>query len=212
MMLRLQRAFASQFARPRGPFGQLAARFMRQGNAPFNHWIVELLSVNADDRILEVGFGPGVALTELLQRAPNGFVAGVDASTSMANQARARHRQAIADGRVQVTTGDASALPFDDAAFDKVCGTHVVYFWSDPVATIGELRRVLRPGGVLALGYQERERMPPRAAQGLAAAGAKLVDPGEVEDLVRKAGFSDVRVESKPGDAGPAGFCVLATK
>jgi hypothetical protein len=54
--------------------------------------------------------------------------------------------------------------------------------------------------------------MPRRAAEGLAAAGARLVAPGEVEDLVHQAGFSDVRVETLSGEGGPAGFCALARK
>jgi SAM-dependent methyltransferase len=130
----------------------------------------------------------------------------------MARQARDRFRDAIAEGRLKIHTGDAASLPFDEGTFDKVSATHVVYFWPDQNATVGELRRVLRPGGVLAVGYQEQDRMPPRAARGLAAAGARLVGPGDVEDMARRAGFGHVRVETRPGDRGPSGFCMLATK
>lgn len=209
---RLRRTFGRQFARPHGPLGRVAARIMRQANAPLNGWLVGLLPVGPEDHILEVGFGPGVALAQLLGRVPNGTVTGVEASTSMARQARDRFRDAIAERRLKIHTGDAAPLPFDEGTFDKVSATHVVYFWPDQVATVGELRRVLRPGGVLAVGYQEQDRMPPRAAQGLAAAGARLVGPGEVEDIARRAGFGRVRVETRPGDGGPSGFCMLATK
>lgn len=209
---RLRRLFGAQFARPHGPLGRVAARIMRAGNAPLNGWILQLLSVRPGDHVLEVGFGPGVALAQLLELVPDGTVTGVEASTSMAKQARDRFRPAIADGHLKIHNGDAASLPFDEGTFDKVSAIHVVYFWPDQLATIGELRRVLRPGGVLALGYQERDRMPPRAARGLAAAGARLVGPGEVEDLARRAGFGDARVEARPGDGGPSGFCLLARK
>ena len=74
---RLRRSFGRQFARPRGPLGWLVARLMRPGNASLNLWLVELLAVQPQDRVLEVGFGPGVALAALLARASAGFVAGV---------------------------------------------------------------------------------------------------------------------------------------
>jgi len=185
---------------------------MRRGNAPLNLWMVELLAVAPQDHVLEIGFGPGVALAALLARASGGLVAGVDASGLMVRQARSRHADAIAAGRLEIRQGDARSLPYDDATFDKACGAHVIYFWPDAVAIVRELRRVLRPGGTLALAYQERERMPPRAASGLSQAGARLFGPGEVEKVVRAAGFADVRVETQATPDGPAGFCVLAVK
>jgi SAM-dependent methyltransferase len=185
---------------------------MRRGNAPLNLWMVELLQVEPGDRILEVGFGPGVALAALLARASTGFVAGVDVSESMVRQAHSRHAAAIAAGQLEIRQGDADSLPYDDATFDTVCGAHVIYFWPDPVRTVRELRRVLRPEGTLALGYQEREHMPPGAATRLSQAGARLVGPGEVEQIVRSAGFEDVRLETRQTPSGPAGFCVVAMK
>jgi ubiquinone/menaquinone biosynthesis C-methylase UbiE len=174
--------------------------------------MVEFLEVVPEDRILEVGFGPGVALAELLARASRGFVAGVDMSESMVRQARSRHADAIAAGRLEVRQGDASSLHYDDAAFDTVCGTHVIYFWPDALATVRELRRVLRSGGTLALAYQERERMPSRNAAGLMRAGARLYGPGEVEEVVRAGGLEVVRLETRQTPSGPGGFCVVAVK
>ncbi|MDQ6908926.1 MAG: class I SAM-dependent methyltransferase [Chloroflexota bacterium] len=204
--------FGRQFGHPRGPLGQLVARLMRTGNAPLNLWMVGLLAVGPQDRVLEVGFGPGVALAALLARASDGFVAGIDLSGLMVRRARSRHADAIAAGRLEIRQGDAGSLPDEGATFDTVCGTHVIYFWPDAVATVRELRRVLRPGGTLALAYQERERMPPPAKAGLSQAGATLYGPGEVERVIRAAGFEDVRVETQVSPDGPAGFCVLATK
>lgn len=54
--------------------------------------------------------------------------------------------------------------------------------------------------------------MPPRAALGLSQAGARLFGPAEVEQVVRAAGFADVRVETRVAPQGPAGFCLLAAK
>lgn len=208
----ITQTFGRQFGRPHGPLGRIAARLMRRGNAPLNLWMVGLLEVEPQGQVLEVGFGPGVALTELLARASDGFVAGVDASGLMVRQACSRHADAIAAGRIEIRQGDASSLPYDDATFDTACGTHVIYFWPNAVVTVRELRRTLRPGGTLALAYQERDRMPLRAKTGLSQAGAMLFGPGEVEQIVRAAGFANVRVETQTTPDGPGGFCVIATK
>ena len=211
-MQRFTQSFGRQLGHPRGPLGRIMARLLRRNNARLNLWMVELLNVAPGDRVLEVGFGPGVALAALLAHATDGFVAGIDASELMVRQARARHGAAIAAGRLEIRHGDASSLPYAEATFDKACGAHVIYFWPDPVATLRELRRVLRPGGTLALGYQEREHAPRISVRGLSQAGARLYGPGEVEQVVRAAGFTDVRVETLATPKGPAGFCVLAAK
>lgn len=208
----LNRLIGRNYGHPRGPVGRLAARLMRQGNAELNLWLVDLLDLAPQSRILEVGFGPGVALAALLARAPDGFVAGIDVSDLMVQQARTRHAEAVAAGRLDVRRGDAAALPYGDATFDRACGTHVIYFWPDPVAAVRELRRVLRPGGTLALAYQERGHMPPIALRTTGQIAARLYGPGEVEEVVRAAGFAAARRETHRDPASPGGFCVLATK
>ena len=211
-MQQVNRLIGRNFGRPSGLVGRLTARLMRRGNAALNLWLVDLLDVQPADRVLEVGFGPGVALDALLARAADGFVAGVDASALLVQQARARHASAIAAGRLEVRQGDAAALPFGEATFDRACGTHVIYFWPDPVAAVRELRRVLRPGGTLALGYQERGHMPEVALRTMGTIASRLYGPGEVEQVVRDAGFVAVRTETQGNPEHPGGFCLLAVK
>lgn len=211
-MQQFRRLIGRNFGHPRGLVGRLTARLMRQGNASLNLWLVGLLAITPQSRILEVGFGPGVALDALLERASDGLVAGVDTSELMVQQARSRHTAAIASGRLEVRQGDVAALPYGEATFDIACGTHVIYFWPDPLASVRELRRVLRPGGTLALGYQERGHMPAQALNTTGTIASRLYGPGEVEQVVRDAGFTQVRVEVQGDPVHPGGFCVLATK
>ena len=211
-MIGMRQKLGEQFGRPRGIPGRVVARMMRHGNAPLNLWLVALLHIEPDSRVLEVGFGPGVAFQKLVDRTPKGFVAGVDISPMMVRQARSRHADAVRTGRIDLRKGDAGSLPYGDETFDLVCGTHVIYFWPDAGATVRELRRVLRTGGTLALGYQEEARMPGPSAAALTRAGARLFAPGEVEQVVRDAGFENVRLETRDTPDGPGGFCVLAVK
>lgn len=110
------------------------------------------------DRVLELGVGSGRLLAAVAARAAQGVVAGVEPDEVAWRQARRTCERGVREGRVVLlrgTSGDLSA--FADAAFDKVYGVHVAYFWEDPGPHVAEIRRVLRPGGRLVLGYCEGE-------------------------------------------------------
>ncbi|OBF29294.1 hypothetical protein A5724_25350 [Mycobacterium sp. ACS1612] len=107
----------------------------------------ELLGTGRGRRILEVGCGLGddaAALARLV--VPGGSVVAVDGSEAMIDAARARH------GGVEGLSfhvADAAELPYDDAHFDGCRIDRVLQHIADPAPAIGEMVRVLRPGGVL---------------------------------------------------------------
>jgi SAM-dependent methyltransferase len=104
--------------------------------------------------VLELGCGSGRLLATVAARLRRGFAAGIDPSALMVRHARMRNRRWIAQGRAEVSAGRSDDLGrFADARFDKVYGTHVVYFWMEPKRDLAEIRRVLRPGGSLVLGF-----------------------------------------------------------
>src|SRR5207253_9124548 len=96
----LLRPLLQQFARPSGWLGHIAGLLMAKG-ADDDRWLVDLLEVQPDDRVLEVGFGPGVAIELIATRATRGLVGGIDPSDVMVQQATKRNRQAVQEGRVQ---------------------------------------------------------------------------------------------------------------
>src|SRR5712691_8341838 len=141
------RAVVGQFHRPRGLGGRAAGRLMahRPSNRKRNVWAVELLDVGPGDRVLEIGFGPGIAIAELARRATRGLVCGVDHSELMVRQARRRNAVAVRAGRVDLRLGSVEELPAFDTAFDKVLAVNSIGFWDQPVARLAELRALLRP-------------------------------------------------------------------
>lgn len=110
------------FGIPTGVLGRFGGVLLARFLGPFNEWVVELLEVSSSDRILEVGYGPGVGTELLAATVGDGFVAGVDPSNAMFHQASARNATAIQAGRVDLRLGVAEALPFDDATFDLAVG------------------------------------------------------------------------------------------
>src|SRR5687768_17859149 len=99
-----------QFHRPRGLGGRAAGWVMatRGSNRERNVWAVQLLDVQPEDRVLELGFGPGVAIRELAKRADRGLVCGLDHSEVMVSQAIRRNRAAVRAGRVELRLGSAT--------------------------------------------------------------------------------------------------------
>lgn len=197
------------YHRPRGIIGRLAGRNMARQHRPENEWSVALLAPQPTDRVLEVGFGPGVAIQLLAAQVNVGLVAGVDYSPTMVAQARRRNAQAIKNGRVDLRDGEATKLPFADASFDKVLSIHTLYFWSQPMDALTELRRVLKPGGTLTLTFMPREYWP----SGETAEHIDGVYTGpEVAQLMLEAGFSQARVELGPMPKPFREIAVVATK
>jgi SAM-dependent methyltransferase len=99
--------------------------------------------------LLDVGCGPGTITADLARLVAPGQVTGVDAAPDVVAQAQ-EHVAAIGAGNVSFATGDVFDLRFADASFDVVHAHQVLQHLDDPVAALVEMRRVLRPGGVLA--------------------------------------------------------------
>jgi|SRR5215469_9922985 len=135
---------------------------MARTNADCGAWVTDLLEVMPNDRVLEVGFGPGVVIKRLAKLA--GHVAGIDQSREMVEQARARNAAAVQDGRVELRHGSAESLPFDDHSFDKAIAINSMQVWPQAVAGLRSI----------ALGFTPYSGQPNKGvAEALTAAGFK---------------------------------------
>ncbi len=198
----LQKIANAAFAHPQGLFGRLGGFIMEHTTRERNEWTLSLLTFGDDERILEVGSGPGALIEAMLTRVPHGFIAGLDASPVMVEQATRRNKQAIRDGRVEVRQGSALALPYADASFDKALAANSVPFWPDQLAGVQEMRRVLTTGGTIALILQPRWV---RTDDEVRTIGTELVA------LLQKAGFLQTRLEFRPMKP-MASVCALGVK
>jgi SAM-dependent methyltransferase len=198
---RLIAAAYAQFGRPTGFWGRGAGLVMahRSSNRKRNSWAVSLLELRPDDRVLEIGFGPGLAIRELSHIAREGYVCGIDHSELMLRRATRRNADAIRRGVVDLRLASVDDLPAFDAPFDKILAVNAVLFWNEVDARLGELRGLLRPGGLIAVAHQPRG---PGASDEMAAAKG-----GEMAAALVRAGFSEVRVETMY--LKPAVVCAL---
>src|SRR6478735_1936363 len=119
-------------------------RFMGRYSMHLSAQLADLAGVAPGQRVLDVGCGPGALTTELVERLGAASVAAVDPSESFVAAARAR----LPD--VDIRQSSAEQLRFSDDEFDAALAQLVVHFMADPVVGLAEMRRVTRPGGVVA--------------------------------------------------------------
>jgi SAM-dependent methyltransferase len=106
--------------------------------------------------VLEVGFGPGLAIAELARRASRGRVYGIDHPEIMVRRASKRNAAAIRAQRVVLLHTSADRLPRLDESLDAIVAVNSAGFWPRPAEQLSELRGLLRPGGRIALASQPR--------------------------------------------------------
>ena len=119
-------------------------RFMGRYSRPLAPQLADLAGVRAGQRALDVGSGPGALTAELVARLGAAAVTAVDPSASFVAAARAR-----SPGR-RGRPGLCGSIAVPGRSFDAALAQLVVHFMADPVAGLTEMRRVTRPGGVVA--------------------------------------------------------------
>jgi len=161
--------------------------------------ILEELALAKDDYLLEVACGGGALLKRALVSGCR--AAAIDFSPEIVQLAKEQNRDAVAAGRLEVREGDAASLPWADATFTCAAMTGVLGFLPDPVRVLGEIRRVLKPGGrLVALGADPELKGTPAAPEPMASR-LTFYDSDGLEALARRAGFEEVKVIRR--DLGP---------
>ncbi|MEJ7809269.1 MAG: class I SAM-dependent methyltransferase [Gemmatimonadaceae bacterium] len=165
--------------------GALMVLSSRVGKLRARDRLLDRLTLRGDERVLDVGCGHGLLLIGAATRVPRGHATGVDlwSQTDQHDNSReATLANARAEGvaeRVTVADGDMRRLPFPGASFDAVVSSlavHNVPDRGDRRAAIGEMVRVLAPGGRIAL--------------------TDIAHVGEYASDLRAAGMRDVRVSA----------------
>lgn len=193
------------------------ARDSRDQEMESEHWptarkMLPRMPVEPGEAVLDLGTGSGYAARALSDAADAGRAVGLDAAPEMARNADA-HTE---DPAVEFLAGDFHALPFDDGSFDHCFSMEAFFFATEPQAVLGELQRVLRPGGTFYCGVNFYQ------ANHYAHAVADRLDPemllwsaDEYRSAFRTAGFRvasqsqvpDTDTEIPPAEAFPtAGF------
>ena len=144
--------FFDNMRKPKGKLGNLQLKSMNKEHTPVSLWGLKHLDIKPDDVILDVGCGGGININRMSKKAKK--VYGVDYSIESVKLSREVNMHEIYDGKVEVVKGDVQDLPFDDESFDIVTAFETVYFWPNIEKCFGEVKRVLKPGGIFLIGLE----------------------------------------------------------
>ena len=207
-----RRTSLERWARAAGAWGTHRA-VIQAAAEPVSQWLVDAIEPQPGHRVLELAAGPGdtgFLAAELI--APGGTLISSDAVEEMVEVARARAAE-LGITNVEFRTIDAEWIDLPTADLDAVLGRWVYMLLADPATALGETRRVLRPGGRVALAAWTDPSDNPWASAPtaeLVAMGAMerpdpdaphmfaFRDPQRIRALLEQAGFTDIELEQIP--------------
>ena len=179
---------------PDGDVGLAVSERLNRVNGNITAEAYSRLGLGAGMRVLEIGFGNGHLLPDLLRHSPDLLYIGIDISPTMVDEARRFNATLVNAGQAAFHLADAARIPAANASLDRVFAINVIYFWSDPVVPLREIRRVLRPSGVSLITAVTPETVAGNETFRVES-GFHARDANMLVALHRQAGFGEVRTE-----------------
>jgi cyclopropane fatty-acyl-phospholipid synthase-like methyltransferase len=138
---------ASQFKKPSGLPGIVTSNLMVQNNQKNYDRLILGLDLQPQDKLLEIGYGPGIGIRMVAEASPTCTIHGIDFSKLMYKRASKYNKQLIETGRVQLQYGDFLKAPALNNNYDKILCLNVIYFWNELRAPFEKVLALLKTGG-----------------------------------------------------------------
>lgn len=143
----IKRFIAHQFRKPVGFFGAIVGKLMAKGNLSAITETIKRLEISDNDTILEIGYGPGLGISEILSNNLKCTMKGIDFSDLMYKTASKRNSTFIQNKRLKLLKGDFLSFELPAGSFSKVFGVNVIYFWPDLSVAANKIKHILKPSG-----------------------------------------------------------------
>jgi ubiquinone/menaquinone biosynthesis C-methylase UbiE len=164
---------------------------MERGHRPAGEEAIGRMQISTDARVFDVGCGSGWAARLIARRAQDGHVVGIDVSDEMVQLARA---ESVDYPNVEFQVASAEQLPFDDASFTHAFSMESLYYYDDIQRALGEIRRVLKAGGLfVAVVDLYEENTPSHQWIEMLKVPVQLLSAAQYCSLFERAGFENVR-------------------
>ena len=180
--------FSEQARKPKGLFGRvIMSAVFNIGNAKLHDLVFEMMSIQEDDHILEIGSGTGKLLYTMASHIEQGLIEGIDFSETMVSIAEKRNTIHINTGKVRIVQGDFDEIPLKNGVYDTVYSVNTLYFWRQPDVTAQKIADILKPTGKLVVGVEDREQLQKRNLDDDIFHVYSLTD---IKNLLSHAGFN----------------------
>jgi len=189
----IRRVISEQLAHPSGVIGcYLLPLLWNKHNRALNDFTLPRLQLQATDRVLEIGFGGGYLIRQMIEKITAGHISGVDASDVILAHCRSRFERSIASGILDLQQASVDALPYPDSHFSKTCSVNSLFYWPNLHQGIREIYRVLAANGLFVLTFTSKQDLDKR---GFSAQAVHSFEDQEVADALHEEGFRKVLLE-----------------
>jgi SAM-dependent methyltransferase len=144
------RKIGSQFKKPSGFLGRIISSIMIKGNRPAIENLIKGLNIKQEEKILEIGYGPGIGIKLIAENCDSCKIVGIDFSELMFKRAAKRNKQFIQNGKVELLFGDFLEKEIVPGNFDKIYCVNVVYFWDNLQKPFEKIKALLKQGGIFS--------------------------------------------------------------
>jgi len=186
-----------QCVKPEGELGIDVGKEMNVSHEELWRWGLNFINKNGKQSILDVGCGGGKAINLMSSIFPKSSLVGIDYSKEMVDLARQVNDELIKQERVEIMNGSVSSLPMDDNKFDLVTAFETYYFWPDLINNLKEIKRTLKPGGVLLMVNEtyKHKNFEERNAKIIDILDITIHTPSEYKIFLDKSGFSNIEIK-----------------
>ena len=144
----IKKLFASQFKKPGGLLGNYFSNLMENGNRRNYEVLINELNIQQDDKILEIGYGPGLGIGLILGKCNSCHIHGIDFSKLMYKKASELNRKSILDKNLKLFLGDFLSFPIEPNYYDKIFCLNVIYFWENLNEPFQKIKSALNNSGI----------------------------------------------------------------
>jgi ubiquinone/menaquinone biosynthesis C-methylase UbiE len=169
---------------------------MNESHESMAQWGVTHFEINEDSKILDIGCGGGRNIERFAgQISENGRVVGIDYSEVSVEKSTKLNQDAIDAGKVNVSQGSVSEMPFYDETFDIVTGFETIYFWPDFINDLKEVNRVLKKDGLVFFCNEAvyREGQMEKYDDLVELLDMKIYSEDVLKESLEKTGFKDFK-------------------
>ncbi|MGL1886765.1 MAG: class I SAM-dependent methyltransferase [Reichenbachiella sp.] len=182
-----------QLKKPTGEIGLSVADNMNSTNLKIYDFILSKMEIGDGCEILEIGGGNGKLIPKFFKENENINISAIDFSEDMCSETQNNNKKLIDQGKLLVRCEDSSKMSFEDESFDKILTINTVYFWENIASHLQEMKRVLKTGGLVYIGYRPASSM---VNLPFAQEVFEHFKPGQLQSLTEESGFRTVTEES----------------
>ena len=190
-MNKFSKYISSQFKNPRGIGGVIISIIQNVINKAMYKRAVSLINLQSNENILDIGYGNGHLLEMIYRKNPVNMY-GIDISSDAKDMATKKNKKADSVGQLHLKVGDCCDLPYEDDMFAAVTSINTVYFWTDTVKGLSEIRRTLKKGkSFYNIVYTKEYLNTIKYIQ----IGYKKFEPEELIEYGKQAGFGSIELK-----------------